>query len=278
MKLTPSGEACGASVTGIDLSRPLDAATVADIRGLWLDHQVLSFPGQALSDDDLERFTQAMGGFGEDPFIAPVPGRGHIVAIRRRAAETGPIFAESWHSDWSFQAVPPAGTCLYGITIPPVGGDTLFASQHAALDAMPDALRARIEGRVAIHSAARGYAPDGMYGAGDAPDRSMDIRPSAEARKTQSHPLIRRHPETGREGLFGCFGYIIGIEGMEEAESTPLLIELYQWQSREAFQYRPQWERGTLVMWDNRAVLHRATGGFDGHERLLHRTTIKGRA
>ena len=269
----PSGQACGATVTGIDLSKLLGAEDVATIRAAWLKHHVLAFPDQHMSDDDLERFTIAFGGFGHDPFIAPIPGRSHIIAVQRKADETAPLFAENWHSDWSFQARPPAGTCLYGITIPPVGGDTLFANQHAALDAMPKEMRAKLEGRMAIHSAVKAYAPDGQYGARDK-GRSMDIRPSVDARKTQLHPLIRKHPETGREGLFSCFGYIIGIDGMPEEESTPLLLQLYQWQSREAFQYRHKWRPNMLLMWDNRSVLHAATGGYAGHDRVLHRTTI----
>ena len=269
-----SGQACGATVTGLDLSQPLDTATIAEIRSAWLEHHVLSFPDQALSDDDLERFTLYFGGYGEDPFIAPIPGRKHVIAVQRRATETSPLFAENWHSDWSFQAQPPAGTCLYGITIPPVGGDTLFANQHAALNAMPDKLRARIEGRNAIHSAKRAYAPDGMYGMGDAKSRSMVILPSRDAEKTQRHSLIRKHPETEREGLFGCFGYIVGIEGMDDNAAMELMMDVYQWQTREEFQYRHHWQPKMLVMWDNRSLLHAATGGYAGHDRLLHRTTI----
>jgi taurine dioxygenase len=274
IQITPSGQACGASVTGVDLSQPISADLAAEIRTAWLEHHVLAFPDQRLSDDDLERFTLAFGGFGDDPFIAPIAGRDHIIAVERLADETSPLFAENWHSDWSFQERPPAGTCLYGITIPPMGGDTLFANQHAALDAMPADLRARIEGRMAIHSAKRAYAPDGFYGEADAPKRSMDIRPSKDAEAVQRHPLIRRHPETGREGLFSCFGYIIGIEDMDDAEAIPLLIELYQWQGREGFLYRHKWSANMLVMWDNRSLLHAATGGYDGQHRLLHRTTI----
>ena len=274
MQITPSGQACGASITGIDLRQPLSADLVADIRAAWLEHHVLAFPDQNLTDDDLERFTLSFGGFGEDPFIAPIEGRKHVIAVERLADETSPLFAENWHSDWSFQARPPAGTCLYGIEIPPVGGDTLFANQHAALDAMPAALREKVEGRMAIHSAKRAYAPDGFYGEGDQAKRSMDIRPSESAEATQLHPFIRRHPETGREGLFSCFGYIIGFEGMDDEEALPLLIELYQYQGSEQFQYRHKWQPGMLIMWDNRSVLHKATGGYDGHHRLLHRTTI----
>ncbi len=273
IRVEPSGQACGASVTGIDLSKPLKPEDVADIRKAWLEHHVLAFPDQHMGDDDLERYTIAFGGFGHDPFIAPIPGRSHVIAVMRKADETSPLFAENWHSDWSFQPRPPAGTCLYGITIPPTGGDTLFANQHAALDAMPKSMRAKIEGRMAIHSAVKAYAPDGQYGKRDT-GRSMDIRVSREAEKTHVHPLIRKHPETGREGIFSAFGYIIGIEGMSDADSTPLLLDLYQWQSREEFQYRHKWRPNMLLMWDNRSVLHAATGGYAGHDRVLHRTTI----
>jgi taurine dioxygenase len=277
INVVKSGQACGATVTGADLTAPLDTEAVAELRAAWLEHHVLAFPDQAMTDDDLERFTLAFGGFGEDPFIAPIEGRDHVIAVERRADETAPLFAENWHSDWSFQATPPSGTCLFGVQIPPMGGDTLYANQHAALDAMPADLRARLDGKMAVHSARGGYAPDGTYGAVDqATDRSMDIRPSVEAMTTQLHPIIREHPETGRLGVFSCIGYIIGIEGMADGAARELLFELYAWQTRDEFQYRHVWQQDMLTMWDNRSVLHRATGGYDGHHRLLHRTTIAG--
>lgn len=273
--VTPSGQACGATVRGVDLSQPLDDATVSELRAVWLEHHVLSFPDQPMSDDDLERFTTAFGPFGDDPYIAPIPGRDHVIAVERVADETAPLFAENWHSDWSFQERPPSGTCLRSIIVPPTGGETLFADQHAALDAMPVELRQRLEGVMAIHSARGGYAPDGFYGDDDqAKGRSMAIRPSSEAMATQLHPIIRAHPETGQLGIFSCFGYIIGIEGMDDEEARPLLGELYGHQTQEPFVYRHVWEPNMLVMWDNRSVLHRATGGYDGHHRLLHRTTV----
>ena len=277
INVVKSGQACGATVAGADLTAPLDTETVAEIRAAWLKHHVLAFPDQAMTDDDLERFTLAFGGFGNDPFIAPIDGRDHVIAVERRADETAPLFAENWHSDWSFQATPPSGTCLFGVQIPPMGGDTLYVNQHAALDAMPADLRARLDGKMAVHSARGGYAPDGTYGAHDqATDRSMDIRPSDEAMATQLHPIIRKHPETGRLGVFSCIGYIIGIDGMADNAARELLGELYAWQTRDEFQYRHVWQQDMLTMWDNRSVLHRATGGYDGHHRLLHRTTIAG--
>ncbi len=258
---------------GVDL-RDLDDDAVASIRSSWLEHKVLAFPDQELSDTDLERFTLRFGPFGNDPFFASIDGHPQIAAIRRTATETSSLFAENWHADWSFQEFPPDGTCLYGKIIPPVGGDTLFTNQQAALEEMPAELRGQIDGRVAIHSARGGYAPDGTYGDDDESDRSMQIVPSDDAYATQRHPLIRIHPETGAETLYSVLGYIIGIDGMETDAGRALLAELYHWQTREAFQYRHRWEPNMLVMWDNRCVLHRATGGYEGHERLLHRTTI----
>ena len=273
--LNPTDQACGALVHGLDLSTELDADTIAGLRAAWLEHQVLVFPQQQLSDDDLERFTLYFGKFGDDPFIAPIEGRKHVIAVKREANEQAPVFAEAWHTDWSFQKTPPAGTCLYGIRIPPVGGDTLFINQQRALQNMPDELRAKLENLNALHSAKAAYAPDGVYGEPEKDsDRSMDIRPSEEAREVRAHPLIRKHPETGNEALFGCAGYIVGIEGMADAEAWELLSELYAWQTQEQFQYRHKWSEGMLIMWDNRSVLHSATSGYDGHARLLHRTTI----
>lgn len=273
VQVDPSGGACGARITGIDLKAPLDSATVAAIRAAWLEHHVLSFPDQFLNDDELERFTLSFGRFGEDPFFAPIAGRQHIAAIRREADEQTPLFAENWHADWSFQVRPPSGTCLNAIEIPPIGGDTLFANQHLAWEALSPAKQARYADLIAIHSAKLPYAPDGTYGAKDK-GRSMDIRPSEAAFATQAHPLVPAHPETGRRGFYSTLGYIIGIEGMAQDQAIALLMELQAWQGDDRFVFAQKWEPGMLVMWDNRSVLHKATGGYEGYRRELHRTTI----
>jgi len=273
LTVTPSGQSCGATVTGVDLSGELTEQLIADIRAAWLQHKVLALAGQQMDDDALERFTIAMGGFGEDPFFAPIKGRQNIAAILREADETSPLFAENWHSDWSFLAEPPSGTCLLAVDIPPTGGDTLFANQIAAFNALTPERQEFLRGLTAIHSAQLAYAPDGSYGEKDT-GRSMDIRPDESARATQTHPLVQRHPETDEEALYSTLGYIIGIEGMDQADAIALLSELAQWQSRDEFVYRHRWEPDMLVMWDNRSVLHKATGGYEGHRRELHRTTI----
>jgi len=215
LSIAPSGQSCGATVSGVDLTGELDPAQVADIRAAWLQHRVLSFPDQAMTDSDLERFTQYFGPFGTDPYFESIDGHPNIAAVARSADETAPIFADAWHADWSFQEFPPDGTCLFAKIVPPESA----------------------------------YA-------------------------TQLHPLIRPHGETGEDTLYSTIGYIIGIDGMDQEQAMDLLKRVYAWQTQEQFVYTHTWEANMLVMWDNRCVLHKATGGYDGHERLLHRTTI----
>ncbi len=276
LEIVPSGQACGATVMGVDLSMPLEESLRRQIRRAWVDHHVLAFPDQSLTDEALEAVTLQFGSFGREPFFLPIDGSEHVVALTRRADEKAPLFAETWHADWSFEADPPIGTCLYSLTIPPVGGDTCFINQQKALAEMPASLRQRIEDRIAVHSARGAYAPDGFYGDNDQEaDRSMRIRYSDEAYETQTHPFIMTHPESGRETLYGCLGYIIAVEGMRQEEAENLVQELYAWQIREEFQYRHQWQENMFVIWDNRSVLHRANGGYDGYDRVLHRTTVR---
>jgi len=272
-KVEASGQSCGARVTGCDLSGDLNPELLRDIRSAWLEHKVLAIAGSGMDDDALERFTAAMGGFGEDPFFEPIAGRENIASIVREADETSPLFAENWHSDWSFLPKPPSGTCLLAVEIPPVGGDTLFCNQTAAFAALPQARKEELRRINGVHSASRGYAPDGLYGDNDK-DRSMAIRPSEAARATQVHPIVQTHPETDEESLFCSVSYTVGIEGMSDTQAMELIMELHQWSEREEFLYRHRWEPGMLVMWDNRCVNHKATGGYEGHRRELHRTTI----
>ena len=273
LRVEPSGASCGALIYGADLSQAHSRAEIDLIREAWLKHQVIGICGQELKITDLERFAAALGPDGDDPFIASIPGHPRVVEVRREANETTPVFAEAWHSDWSFLESSPAGTLLYGKVIPPVGGDTLFANQYAAYDALSATMKAKIANLQGIHSARRSYSPGGVYGERDK-GRSMAIRYSERAMATQRHPLVRIHSETGRPALFVNLGYTIGIDGMSEAEATALLSELFAHQSLPKFIYRHRWSPGLLTLWDNRCVLHTATGGYQGHQRLLWRITI----
>lgn len=273
LRVTPQAAPCGAVIDGIDLRQPLTQEQVAAVRALWLQYQVVAFPDQQLQLEDIERFAESVGPFGVDPYFGSVPGHPHVAQVRREADEQTPLFAETWHSDWSFLPSPPAATVLYGDVIPPVGGDTLFANQYAAWDALPASMKALLEDRQGVHSARRAYSREGMYGERDK-GRSMAIHYGDSAMSTQAHPIKRVHPETGRPALFVSMGYTIGIDGMTDAEATPILLELFAHQAKPEFVYRHRWFQGMLVMWDNRCVLHAATGGYQGHKRLLHRITV----
>lgn len=273
LSVTVQPAPCGAVVRGVDLTQPLSDAQAADIRTAWLAHQVLAFPDQPMSVEDLERFATTMGPFAPDPYFHAIPGHPHVAQVKREADETSSLFADNWHSDWSFLASPPAATLLYGNIIPPVGGDTLFANQYDAWDALPEAMKSQLQGRQGVHSARRGYARDGRYGEGDA-GRSMAIRYDDSALATQLQPIARRHPETGRTALYVSPGYTIGIDGLPDDEAGALLKDLFSHQARPEFVYTHRWQQGTLLMWDNRCVVHAATGGYAGHRRLLHRITV----
>ncbi|MDP9010186.1 MAG: TauD/TfdA family dioxygenase [Pseudomonadota bacterium] len=273
LSVEPSAVGCGALIRGVDLSQPQSPAAIDVIRHAWLEHQVIGICDQDLDISDLERFAAALGPDGDDPFIASIAGHPRVVEVRREADETTAVFAEAWHSDWSFLQSPPAGTLLYGKVIPPVGGDTLFANQYAAYDALSETMKARIARLQGIHSARRSYSAAGVYGERDK-GRSMAIRYSERAMGTQLHPIVRSHPETGRPALFVNLGYTIGIDGMSEADATRLLTELFAHQTRPEFLYRHRWSPGLLTLWDNRCLLHTASGGYQGYQRLLWRITI----
>lgn len=272
---TPTGQACGAVVTAVDLSRPLPDAVVAALRAGLDEHHVLAFPGQDLTHEDLERFSTYFGDLGHDPWFVPIDGSEYIAEIRRDADETSSLFAEGWHTDWSFLETPPIATCLYGVDIPPVGGDTLFADQHLAYEHLPSPMRDIVDGLIVRHSTRHIYGAGGLYDPDSDAERgrSMQIVGGGEAFDGE-HPLVRRHEGNGRRALYSTLGYIQGVVGMEPADGFAFLRDLQLLQVADEFVYRHRWEPRMCVIWDNRSVLHRATGGYDGHARRLLRTTI----
>ena len=274
MRIEPSGQISGALIHDIDLTRPVTAQMHQQIRAAWLQYQVIGITGQQIGVQDLEAFAKEVGPFGEDPFIASMPGHDHVIEVKREADEKTPVVAGNWHSDWSFLASPPAGTLLYGQVVPPVGGDTLFANLYAAYDALPMALREAADQATAVHSARGSYSNNGRYSKKNDAGRSMDIRSSDIALATQHHPLVRQHPETGRRCLFASKAYTIGISNMPDDEANSLLNELFAHMDKPEFTYRHQWQTGMLTIWDNRCLNHKATGGYDGHQRLMYRITV----
>ena len=275
LSVTPEASGFGAVVEGIDLSRPLAEAVRRDLLAAWAEHAVLSFPNQTLSLDQLEAATLQFGPFGVDPFIKPMAGHPNVLELRREPDETATNFGAGWHSDWSFQPEPPAATLLHAQVVPPVGGATLFADCAGAYDALSPAMKALLAPLRAVHSASRAYGTQGVF-ARETEKRTMQIVVSPEADKTHAHPLVRTHPVSGRKALFVSPVYTVGIEGVTPEEGQAILGFLFRHMTQEAFVFRHRWAKDTLLIWDNRRTVHFAEGGYDGHLRVMHRTTVAG--
>jgi taurine dioxygenase len=267
----------GAEITGLDLTQPLSKGALADVKAAWARHAVVAFPDQPLSLDQLEAFTQAIGPYGEDPFIKPMPGHPNVLELRRDPDEKATNFGAGWHSDWSFQETPPAATLLHSEVVPPVGGDTLFCDCARAYEALSPAMQRMLAPLRAVHSATRAYGTQGVF-ARETEKRSLQIITSSEADKSLAHPLVRTHPVTGKKALFISPVYTVGIEGLTPQESQAILGLLFAHMVQDEFIYRHKWRPKMLLMWDNRCTMHFAEGGYDGHLRLMHRTTVAGDA
>ena len=262
----------GVEVSEFSLS-DLTAENIDFLRAKWVEYGLIVFPKLPLSHDEFKDFALSFGEFGDDPFISSLPDYPNIAEIKRSAKEKATPFGGTWHSDWSFMKKPPSATLLHSKIIPPVGGNTLFANTEKAFAALPDKMKDKLRNLKVIHSAKIPYADDGFY-ALEKEERSMKILPSKEAKATFSHPMIKIHPETKKECLFINPVYTINIEGFSEDESQQLLWELYEHMIQDQFIYEHVWNENMLIMWDNRTVMHQATGGYDGYDRLLHRITL----
>ncbi|WP_223262471.1 TauD/TfdA dioxygenase family protein [Variovorax beijingensis] len=275
IRVQPQPNGFGAAVTGLSIAQPLQSPVLDEVKKAWAAHSVIYFPDQPLTHSELEAFTLQFGKFGVDPYIVPMEGHPHILELRREPDEKAVNFGAQWHSDWSFQEEPPAGTILHAKVTPPVGGDTLYADCYRAYEDLSDTMKRLLDGLVAIHSASMPYGKEGLF-AKETEVRSMKIVVSEEADKTWPHPLVRVHPVTRRKALYVSPVYTQGIEGMTHGESAALLGYLYQHMVRDKYVYRHRWSPNMLTLWDNRCTVHNADGGYDGHLRVMHRTTIAG--
>ena len=262
----------GVEVSDFSLA-DLTRGNISFLRSKWVEYGLIVFPKLPLSHDEFKDFALSFGNFGDDPFISSLPDYPNIAEIKRSANEKATPFGGTWHSDWSFMKKPPSATLLHSKIIPPVGGNTLFANTERSFAALPEEMKNKLRNLKVIHSAKIPYADDGFY-ALEKEERSMKILPSKEAKATFSHPMVKIHPETNKECLFINPVYTINVEGFSEDESQQLLWELYEHMIKDQFVYEHVWNDDMLIMWDNRTVMHQATGGYDGYDRLLHRITL----
>jgi taurine dioxygenase len=268
---TPVSGTVGAEIAGVDLAAPLDDATVALLRDAFLEHHVLFFRDQQLTPDAQVRVGRHFGELDAHPFVEAMDDHPEVIEIITEPDDRF-NFGGGWHADLTFLEEPDLGSILYAVDVPPFGGDTLFANQHAAYDALSDTMKGMLDGLIALHSAGPQYAEGGY----STRSRSMRTKNAEGADRVVRHPLVTTHPENGRKGLFVNRAFTIGVEGLRRDESTALLEYLFTHAVREPFTCRFHWTPGAVAMWDNRSVQHFALYDYRGHRRHMRRITIKG--
>ncbi|MFZ4606012.1 MAG: TauD/TfdA dioxygenase family protein [Caulobacter sp.] len=262
--------ALGAEIGGVDLSGALDDATIAAIRQALVEHQVIFFRDQSLTPEQQLAFGRRFGPLNIHPYVAGMADHPEVMEIIKEPTDKI-NFGGGWHSDMSFLETPAIGSILYAVALPDWGGDTLFASQAAAFDALSPGLQATLEGLNAIHSAEREYAPTGP----SAQKReSMKISDAEGMAGRFSHPMVKIHPETGRKALYVNPAFTMNIDGWSRRDSKPLLDYLFEHSRKEAFTCRLRWRPGTVAFWDNRSVWHYALNDYPGQRRHMRRVTV----
>ncbi len=277
ISVVPITQTIGADIIGVDLMQTLSDAQFAQIHDAWMQHHVLRFRGQNMTKEQLQTFSRLFGELDKapinttgKPWVEGFPDMTVMSNIKVDGKVIGSLgYGEAvWHTDMSYNDITPSGALLYGVEVTKTGGETGFLNMYHAYETLPADLKAAIEGKTIKHDASRNSAGDLRAG----------FKPVTDPREAPGavHPVVVRHPVTGRKALFlgrRPFGYVMGL-GL--ADSEALLNRLWAHASQEQFAWFQKWSVGDLLIWDNRCVMHKRTA-FDANERrLLFRTQIKG--
>lgn len=272
IEVRPIAGSIGAEIHNVDVSQELDEATIHDIRTALLDHCVIFFRDQKLEPERHKAFTRRFGKIFIHPNYKGMQADPEIITITREPGDKK-IVGEEWHADTTMMPEPPMGAILYGVEVPPYGGDTLFANQAQAYEALSEGMKKMLAGVKAVHSDRKVAGPAANKNA----FRATKVREDADWRETVSvHPVVVTHPETGRKQLYVNASYTMGFEGMTEAESRPLLDYLLEHGHRPEFTCRFRWATGSIAFWDNRVCKHLAIHDAGPFRRVMRRTQIAG--
>ena len=260
----------GAEILGIDLSQDLPEETVAALRKAWLEHLVLFFRDQELPPERFLAFARRFGESQPYPFVKGIEGFPDIITVAKLENETV-NFGGVWHSDTTYLERPPMASMLVAREIPPQGGDTIFANQYAAYEALSPGLRKTLDGLVGVSNSAKADVTRTRE------DRlKSDGTAKARENLIARHPVVRTHPETGRKALFVSTAHTTHFDGWTEAESRPLLEYLHAHQVKPEFCCRFVWQVGSVAFWDNRSAMHYPVNDYHGYRRIMHRITLAG--
>ena len=272
IEVRPIAGSIGAEIHNVDVGKDLDEATIGDIRKALLDHCVIFFRNQKLDAERHKAFTRRFGEIFIHPNYKGMQADPEIIVITREPGDKK-IVGEEWHADTTMMPEPPMGAILYAIEVPPYGGDTLFANQYQAYEALSEGMKKMLSGLQALHSDRKVAGPAANKNA----YRATKVREDADWRETVSaHPVVATHPETGRKLLYVNASYTTGFAGMTEEESRPLLDYLLDHGHRPEFTCRFRWETGSIAFWDNRCSKHLAIHDAGPIRRVMRRTQIAG--
>jgi taurine dioxygenase len=274
IEVMPLSPALGAEVSGVDIAAGIDQEQFAELRQAYIDYGVIFLREQHITPDQHLEFARRWGDINVNRFFQAVATHPSIAEVRKEADQKANI-GSSWHTDHSYDQIPAMGSILYAREVPSVGGDTLFASMYAAYDALSDGLKAMLSTMSALHSSRHAFG-DGAYLDTDMEDLGGRLGNTEAATQDAIHPVIIRHPLSGRLALYVNGDFTVRFEGWSEQESKPLLDYLYAHASRNEFTCRFHWRQGSMAIWDNRATHHCALNDYHGQRRLMHRVTIDG--
>ena len=270
MEIRRISGALGAEIGGVDLRKDLPADAVADIRRALLEHLVVFFRDQPLTPGEFMAFARRMGKPVEYPFVKGIESHPEIIEVKKLEHERH-NFGGIWHSDTAYLAEPPMGSMLLAREIPPYGGDTEFANQTLAYEALSGELKRVLSSLKALNSSSKADVSRTRE------DRiRADGRTDSKDEYAAEHPVVRTHPETGRKALYVNVAHTARFAGMTEEESAPLLEFLFRHQVKPEFTCRFAWRAASLAFWDNRCTQHHPINDYHGHRRVMHRITLAG--
>jgi taurine dioxygenase len=268
MKIKKIAGALGAELSNVDLAKGLSLSETQGVRQALLDHQVIFLRHQDLTPEQFLAFAQSMGEPIEYPFVKGLAGFPHIIEVKKLEHEKV-NFGGIWHSDTTYLDIPPMGSMLLAREVPPYGGDTMFANQYMAYEALSATMKRLLTGLQGISSSAKADV-----------SKTREDRIKSDGKETvqyrAAHPIVRTHPETGRKSLYVNVAHTAGIEGLSDEESAPILKFLFEHQVKPEFTCRFAWEANAIAFWDNRCALHNPVNDYHGFRRVMHRITLKG--
>ncbi|MDH3220275.1 MAG: TauD/TfdA family dioxygenase [Gammaproteobacteria bacterium] len=270
----PLSPALGAEIDGVDIAAGIDDEQFTELRQAFVDYSVIFLRDQDLTPDQHIAFAERWGPINVNRFFRAVATHPRIAEVRKEPHQKANI-GSSWHTDHSYDELPALGSILYAREVPSVGGDTMFASMYTAYDALSDGLKKMLSRMSAEHSSRHAFGA-GAYAGTDMEDLGGRLGNAEAATQDAVHPVVIRHPLSGRPALYVNGDFTVKFEGWTQAESQPLLDYLYVHARRNEFTCRFHWRPGSIAIWDNRATHHCALNDYHGEGRLMHRITIGG--